>query len=106
MFEELCRKHGVIRTPAGKYNETGDREMEDHPVSYFAMETSYRDRDGAIQSETNFYCKNFEEPVPPNSIFLADDGTEYSIETAKFIFNHFDNAFEFNKLTVRAWRSR
>lgn len=91
MFEELCRKHGIIRTPAGKYNETGNGRSSG---ILFCNGNILRDRDGAIQSETNFYCKNFEEPVPPNSIFLADDGTAYSIETAKFIFNHLDNAFE------------
>ena len=32
--------------------------------------------------------------------FIDEAGNEYDLTATKYIFNHFDNTFEFNKLTV------
>lgn len=106
MFEEICLKNGIIRITTGEYDESGESKSADHPVSYFAMQENYRDQEGILQSSTVFYCKGYEKEVPAHSKFVAEDGAEYDIEASKFIYNHFDRIFEFNKLTVRSWRSK
>ncbi len=99
MFEEICRKHGTIKIPTGEYSDSVP-VFEDHTVSYFTMTETYRNADGVQQSAINVYCKGYEQPVPVEAKFIDEDGVEYDLTAAKFIFNHFDNTFEFNKLTV------
>ena len=99
MFEECCRKIGMIKIPTGEYSDSVPvfSEVE---VSYFTMTETYRNADGIQQSADNVYCKGYEQPVPVEAKFIDEAGNEYDLTAAKYIFNHFDNTFEFNKLTV------
>lgn len=99
MFEEICRKTGIIRIPTGEYSDSAlvFNEVE---VSYFTMTETFRNADGIQQSADHVYCKGYEQPVPVEAKFIDEAGNEYDLTAAKFIFNHFDNTFDFNKLTV------
>ena len=99
MFEECCRKTGIIKIPTGEYSDSVP-VFEDHTVSYFTMTELFRNADGIQQSADNVYCKGYEQPVPVEAKFIDEDGNEYDLTATKYIFNHFDNVFEFNKLTV------
>ena len=51
---------------------------------------------GTIKIPTGEYS----DSVPVEAKFIDEAGNEYDLTAAKYIFNHFDNTFEFNKLTV------
>ena len=99
MFEELCRKTGTIRIPTGEYADSAP-VFEEHTVSYFTTNETFRNAEGVQQSADHIYCKGYSQEVPVEAKFVDENGTEYDLSATKFIFNHFDNAFEFNKLTV------
>lgn len=101
MFEELCRKTGIIRIPLpDTYTEKGNPEYREHPVAYFSMDRDFRDDDGALQLQTQFYCKGWEQRIPSDAQFIDADGNAYEIRNTEFVFDHFNQQFEFNILTV------
>ena len=57
MFEEICRKTGVIRIPTGEYLDSAP-VFEDHTVSYFTMTETFRNADGVQQSADHFRPEN------------------------------------------------
>lgn len=99
MFEELYRNSGTIHIPIGEYDD-GKPVFEPHPITYFSNEGTFRDDTGALQAETVFFCKGFEEPIPAGAKLVTADGQEHDIAVAKRIFDHFANGFECHKLWV------
>lgn len=105
MFEELCRKTGTIKIPTGTYSDSKPVFTE-HAVTYFALDMSFRDNNGVLQTETAYYLKGYESPIPADSVFVNESGETFDISDAKYLYNHFDNKFEFNKFTVSHERRR
>lgn len=63
MFEELCRKTGTIRIPTGEYADSAP-VFEEHTVSYFVMNETFRNAEGVQQSENHIYCKGYFQEIP------------------------------------------
>lgn len=99
MFEELCRKTGTIKIHTGTYSDSKPVFTE-HAVTYFAIDSSFRDDKGVLQVETDYYLKGYESPIPADSVFVDESGETFDASNAKYLFNHFDNKFEFNKITA------
>lgn len=101
MFEELCRKQGTLLIPTGEYEDSLP-EYEEIPVKYFSMDKTSRKTDGALQVNTQYYCKGYGKAAPAGSKLILEDGSEIESETIEFLFNHFDNTPEFNVITAVA----
>ena len=105
MFEELCRKTGTVKIPTGTYSDSKP-VFSGHAVTYFALDSNFRDEKGVLQTETAYYLKGYENPIPSDSVFVDESGETFDIFDSKYIYNHFDNKFEFNKFTVSHERRR
>lgn len=79
MFEEFCRKTGTIRIPTGTYSDSKP-VFEEHKVTYFSLDSNFRDDKGVLQSETAYYLKGYESPIPADSVFIDESGETFDFK--------------------------
>ncbi len=99
MFEELCRKHGILQIPTGTYQDSVPVYRE-YPVDYFAMDKNQLDNSGRLQSLTQYYCKGYNAAAPAGCKLICEDGTVIDSMTVEYLYNHFENSPEFNVITA------
>ena len=100
MFDKLCELTGSVKLRTGGYTD-GKPGWTEHQCIYFAKMKTYRDREGALQSRIQFYCKGLgAENLDASAVFIDAAGDEYELEGAERLDNLFDDQHEFWLLTA------